>query len=273
MARNEDRPMRDRPPRDRDRPDRNRPGRGRYPFIQAAQRMARVFNQPLMRELSRQEARARDTSEEMLASGQNLYDAAVSELGALQTPYAAGMEQLQQGFTEDVGGLRSLLGSSGTQAEIGASEGVLGSLGAAGLQQMTDAQARNLGYGTSANRQAVMERTTFGRNTLEDLADALAEIEAERRGIAQDTSLQAKDIAWQLRQDRFDRAMAMRDYLLRSRALNAQIGNDRALLDLTARQIEAMLRGNRPPRDRNRPPRNNENDRNRPPRQDAHGRN
>jgi len=236
-----------------------RGGGGGGSFIRQANRMQRTADRPYLRQLAQQESKAKDLTEELRAQSQNIYGALVPELRDTTDYYRDQAPGIAEGLNENIGGLAGLIGSESPESELSAAGGVMGAIGAGGQTLLANNESRNLGYGTSTQRQAVIEKGVVQQNYLEQRADALAEIQAERTGVVRDRAPAAKDLAFQLRQQQFERSMALKDFALRQAAAKAQIGNDDALIQLSRQRINALLNDNRP----NRP--NRPNDNKRPP--------
>lgn len=214
--------------------------RGRRNFTRQATQMIRGLDRPTMRQLAQQEARARDVTQELGTQSRNVYSALQDELRNVGAYYEGQYPGIAQGLNENLAPLGQMQGSF-NPGEVGASQAVLTAAGAGGQQLLASDRARNVGYGASTERQAAIEKGVVQQNYLEQLADALAEIEAERSGMVRDRRLDIKNLAFELRQAQFDRAMALKDLALRKAALAAQTGTDRAALALTRRQIENAL--------------------------------
>jgi hypothetical protein len=234
----------------------NKGGGNRSQTIRRSQQMVHTQNLPYLRQLARDEARARDLTEELRAQSEGIYGALGGELRQQEGYYENQYPKIAQGLTENLQGLPGM-GEVSPSSELAAANVAMGSIGAGGQTLLASDRSRNLGYGASTQRQASIEKGVVGQNYLEQLADALSEIRDERTGVIRDEKTEAADLAWQLKQAQFERQMAMRDFQLRKAAAQAQIGNDSALLALTRRRINDALndRGNRP----NRPNRGNNN--------------
>jgi hypothetical protein len=236
------------------RPNRNRGGGGgggggggnnRSRTIRRSQQMVHNQNRPYLRQLARDEARARDLTEELRAQSEGIYGALGGELRDQEGYYEDQYPKISQGFTESLQGLPGM-GEVSPGSELDAANAAMGSIGEGGQTLLASDRSRNLGYGASTQRQATIEKGVVGQNYLEQLADALSEIRDERTGVIRDEKSEAADLAWQLKQAQFERQMAMRDFQLRKAAAQAQIGNDSALLSLTRRRInDALNDGNR----------------------------
>ena len=225
----------------------NKGGGNRSQTIRRSQQMVHTQNLPYLRQLARDEARARDLTEELRAQSEGIYGALGGELRQQEGYYENQYPKIAQGLTENLQGLPGM-GEVSPSSELAAANAAMGSIGAGGQTLLASDRSRNLGYGASTQRQASIEKGVVGQNYLEQLADALSEIRDERTGVIRDEKTEAADLAWQLKQAQFERQMAMRDFQLRKAAAQAQIGNDSALLALTRRRINDALndRGNRP---------------------------
>ena len=227
----------------------NKGGGNRSQTIRRSQQMVHTQNLPYLRQLARDEARARDLTEELRAQSEGIYGALGGELRQQEGYYEDQYPKIAQGLTQNLQGLPGM-GEVSPSSELAAANAAMGSIGAGGQTLLASDRSRNLGYGASTQRQASIEKGVVGQNYLEQLADALSEIRDERTGVIRDEKTEAADLAWQLKQAQFERQMALRDFQLRKAAAQAQIGNDSALLALTRRRINDALsdRGNRPNR-------------------------
>lgn len=214
-------------------------------FIRQANRMQANLDRPYLRQLAQQESKAEDLTEELSAQSRNIYGALVPELREATGYYREQAPGIAEGLNERVGALASLIGTQSPESELGAAGGALGAVGAGGQTLLAGNESRNLGYGTSTQRQAAIEKGVVQQNYLEQLADALSEIQTERKGVVRDRASSAKDLAFQLRQQQFDRSMALKDFALRKAAAEAQIGNDAALIQLSRQRINSLLNDNR----------------------------
>ena len=227
----------------------NKGGGNRSQTIRRSQQMVHTQNLPYLRQLARDEARARDLTEELRAQSEGIYGALGGELRQQEGYYENQYPKIAEGLTQNLQGLPGM-GEVSPSSELAAANAAMGSIGAGGQTLLASDRSRNLGYGASTQRQASIEKGVVGQNYLEQLADALSEIRDERTGVIRDEKTEAADLAWQLKQAQFERQMALRDFQLRKAAAQAQIGNDSALLALTRRRINDALsdRGNRPNR-------------------------
>jgi hypothetical protein len=207
--------------------------------------MVHTQNRPYLRQLARDEARARDLTEELRAQSEGVYGALGNELRDQEGYYEQQYPDIASDFTANLQGLPGM-GETSPGSELSAANAAMASIGGGGQTLLASDRSRNLGYGASTQRQASIEKGVVGQNYLEQLADALGEIRDERTGVIRDEKAEARDLAWQLKQAQFERQMAMRDFELRKAAAQAQIGNDSALLALTRRRInDALNEGNR----------------------------
>lgn len=178
-----------------------------------ARRDVRVATQPLLRQIGREEGRARRDYRQDEARVGDIYDALLSELGGLNPGAAIG--GISDQFTQDIGSLTNLIGSSGPAGEGAAAAGYLGSLGAGGLQTLAGDASRNVAYNQSTQRQGSLERATTQRNMLTDMQDLIREIQDRRFDIKADMGPQILARIDELRRGRREFGLAEKEYALR----------------------------------------------------------
>lgn len=143
---------------------------------------------------------------------QSAYDQLGGSLDQLNSQYQAQVAPLAGQLTEQIGGLSSMLGSNigaVPDAERAAGTGLVGTLGAGALQQLTSDQARNAAYGTSAARQGEVQRLTDTRNLNQDRRDFLSDIRDRRTDLMGGVDALIRQRQDQLQQQGFDRRMAL----------------------------------------------------------------
>ncbi len=215
---------------DKDKP-KDKPKKGK--LYKAARRDVMLALRPELNAIDREEARARDDYEEMLAQSGNIYDALLSQLAPLGPQYQTGAEAISSGLQTSLSDLANSIGLSAMDTaapETAAALAAYGSVGSGGLSTLASQMARNLGYQTSAQRQGAIEREEVARNLMQELRDALEAL-SERR-------LSATDKLDQMILQRLDQ---LREQRLTQQLAQSQMASDEAFSQFLQGQIGSML--------------------------------
>jgi hypothetical protein len=196
-----------------------------------ARRDVRGAYAPQLAGIARQEAQDQAQAEQYQSAIAQLYSALGSQLGTLQPAYAQQMAGIQGNYQSALGDLTGLLGSTAPAGELAASAGLLGNIGAGGLELLASQAARNAAYGTSAERQSAIDSTNYQANILQALQNALTDLASQRSDIFAAMPQQVLSRLDQLRDTAAQLGLARKEYQLRKEATESQIGNDQALAD------------------------------------------
>lgn len=222
--------------------DRKKKRRRRSPAFRRAARDVRIAQRPFRRELRQAKREGLRDIRDATRRTNQAYSGLRNEIAPLSGQYADQMSTISQGFTDQLGSLADLLGSSvpGVPAgEISAGTGAFGAIGAGGLSELASQSARNVAYNTSAMRQGGLERGMARRNFAQDRLDFLKDIRGERLDLAREAPALIRQRMDELRDRGFDRSMALREYQLRARA--AGLDERLARSDLRGQQAWADL--------------------------------
>lgn len=139
----------------------------------------------------------------------NIYGAVSAAMPAIQQAYKTGAEGANQMYQDAMGNIASLVGGLGGPGnELAAAAGYFGNMGGAGAGLMSQGYGRNLGYGASSSRQAVLDQAEAKANALIEMQQAL-------------DALRAQMPEWMMQGREYNLALA--EYLLRNKALQGQL--------------------------------------------------
>lgn len=154
-----------------------------------------------------------------------------SQVAPLGGAYDAQVGGITSDLQAQLGSLTGLLGTSIGQvpeAERAAGAAMFGTTGAGTLAQLASERARQAGYQTSAQRQGAIETMTTRRNALVDLQNYLDDLASRKTDLYAGSDAMIRQREDQLRQQAFDRAMAMRNYNLNASQVSGQNASDAA---------------------------------------------
>lgn len=140
-----------------------------------ARRDVRLSMHPILQQFKHQGTQLQQDANQAQQRTQDVYGALGTGLQALGDPYSQAMSGISGNLSTELGGLTGLLNGQIGQApgtERAAAAGMLGTIGAGGLEQLASGQARNTAYNTSAQRQGVEQSAVSQQNILTDLANA-----------------------------------------------------------------------------------------------------
>lgn len=185
---------------------------------------------PLEQEIERQMTGSRQDAASQETAIKDIYGDFDKAIAPLDNQYQQQVGGIQNSYMQGIKGLKDMLGTEDVPAgELAAAGGLFANLGASGLSELSNAQSRNVGYNTSAQRQGSIESTTARANNQQELSDAL---EIFRQQAADARENQSRDTLNQLGTDRdtaFSQQLAQQELFLRQKALQAQVLSDKAL--------------------------------------------
>lgn len=205
-----------------------------------------VSFQPQLDAIKQAQLAAQQQYADDAARVQNIYGALLNQLGPLSGTYDTAAQGIAGDLSSQIGGLAGLLGSSveGVPAsEITAGTNAVGTQGTGALESLAVDRSRNLDYNTSAQRQGGIEQMTASRNYLMDLQDLMDQYAQQGLDITAQMPALIRSRLGELRDQRWQRKMAQKEFGLRAALAKAQLNGDKATANWIKKQINANRSG------------------------------
>lgn len=187
------------------------------------------------------------------AQAQNIGQQFQHQIAPLGGAYDAQIGDITGDLQGQLGSLTGLLGTSIGQvpdAERIAGANMMGTVGAGSLEGLASDRARNAGYQTSAQRQGAIETMTTRRNATTDLQNFLDDLSNQQQDLYSGSDSLIRQREDQLRQQAFDRAMALKNYNLNASSVGAANASNAAFGDYLQQLLGRLFSGGGGPRNR-----------------------
>ena len=220
-----------------------RRNRGGGPLMKEARRDVLQSVKPVRREIRRARMQGTRDYERASEKASDLYGALSAQLAPLAGQFQSQAAGIGDALNDQLAGLGGMLGSTVPgvpEGEIGAGAGMFGALGGGALAELASTAQRNLGYQTSAQRQAAMEGTIAQRNYLADRTDFLDDLRQQRVDLMRDVPTLIRQRLDYLRDQKFDQGLALSELDLRRLMANRDYGLQSQALGMDRRQQDLM---------------------------------
>ena len=193
-----------------------------------ARRDVMLALRPQLRETKRQGTQVRREYDKYAGQMGGLYGLLDTQLADIGGDMGGQFDAIQDRYS---GGVADIMGALGQSAapDQAAFLNTLGSFALAGQNTLGTDMARESAYNASTRRQGGLESMVLGRNIRSDLQDALDMLRDERRDIMRDRGPMVMQRMDTLRQQAFDRSMALKELALRRAAVASANGDDAAM--------------------------------------------
>ena len=193
-----------------------------------ARRDVMLALRPQLRETKRQGKDVRREYDKYAGQMGGLYGLLDTQLADIGGDMGSQFTANQDRYSGGVADIMAAIGQS-TAPDQGAFLNTLGSFALAGQNTLGTDAARETAYNASTRRQGGLESMVLGRNIRSDLQDALDQLRDERRDIMRDRGPMVMQRMDTLRQQQFDRQMALKELALRRAAVASANGDDAAM--------------------------------------------